>query len=48
LGDICKLDVDALWPVKWGVEIEVLEVHCGKPSIMSGENTVDEQFVEFN
>ncbi len=48
LGDVCKLHVDALWPVKLGVEIEVLEVHGGKPGITLGENTVDKQFGEFN
>ncbi len=48
LGDVCKLDADILWPVKQGVEIEVLEVHGGKPSITLGENTVDEQFDKFN
>ncbi len=44
LGDVHKLDADVLWPVKLGVEIEVLEVHGGKPGIMLGENTVDKQF----
>jgi hypothetical protein len=48
LGDVLKLDADILWPVKWGVQIEVLEVHCGKPGITLGENTVDKQFDEFN
>ncbi len=48
LGDVCKLDADVLWPVERGVEIEVLEVHGGEPSITLGENTVDEQFDEFN
>ncbi len=48
LGDFCKLDVDVLWPVKRGVQIEVLEVHGGKPGIMLGENTVDDQFDKFN
>jgi hypothetical protein len=31
-----------------GVQIEVLEVHGGKPGITLGENTVDKQFVKFN
>jgi hypothetical protein len=48
LGDVHKLDADILWPVKRGVEIEVLEVRGGKPSITLGENTVDEQFDKFN
>jgi hypothetical protein len=48
LGDVCKLDVDVLWPVKRGVELEVLEVHGSKPGITLGENTVDEQFDKFN
>jgi hypothetical protein len=47
VGNFCNLDADILWPVKRGVEIEVLEVHGGKPSIMLGENTVDEQFDKF-
>jgi hypothetical protein len=42
LGDICKLDADVLWLVERGVQIEVLEVHGGKPGIMLGEITVDE------
>jgi hypothetical protein len=46
LGDVRKLDADVLWPVKRGVEIEVLEVHGGKPSITLEENTVDEKFDE--
>jgi hypothetical protein len=48
LGDVCKLDADVLWPVKPGVQIEVLDVHGGKPGIMLGENTVDKQFDKFN
>jgi hypothetical protein len=48
LGDVGKLDVDVLRPVERGVEIQVLEVHGGKLSITLGENTVDEQFDEFN
>ncbi len=48
LGDVCKLDADILWPVEQGIQIEVLEVHGGKPGIMLGENTVDEQFDEFS
>ncbi len=48
LGDVRKLDADVLWPVKWGVKIEVLEVHGGKPGIILGVNTVDEQFDGFN
>ncbi len=48
LGDVCKLDADVLWPVVWGIEIEVSEVHGGKPSSTLGENTVDEQFDKFN
>jgi hypothetical protein len=47
LGDVRKLDADVHWLVKWDVEIEVLVVHCGKPGITLGENTVDEQFDEF-
>ncbi len=41
LGDVRKLDADVLWPVEWGVEIDVLEVHGGEPGITLGENTVD-------
>jgi hypothetical protein len=48
LGDVSKLDADVLWPVERGVEIEVLEVHGGEPSITLGENTVDEQVDKFN
>jgi hypothetical protein len=48
LGDVRKLDADILWPVERGVEIEVLEVYGGKPRVMLGENTVDEQFDKFN
>ncbi len=48
LGDVHKLDAGVLWPVKRGVEIEVLEVHGGKPSVTLGENTVDEHFKKFN
>jgi hypothetical protein len=48
LEDVSKLDADVLWPVKGGVEIEVLEAHGGKPSIMLGENPVDEQFDKFD
>jgi hypothetical protein len=48
LGDVRKLDADVLWLVKQGVEIEVLEVHGGKPDVMLGENTVDKQFDKFN
>ncbi len=48
LGDVSKLDANVLWLVERGVEIEVLEVHGGKPSITLGENTVDEQFDKFN
>ncbi len=48
LGDVRKLDVDVHWPVERGVQIEVLEVHGGKPGVMLGENTVDEKFDEFN
>ncbi len=47
-GDVHKLDADVLWSVKRGVQIEVLEVHGGKPGVMLGENTVDKQFDEFN
>ncbi len=32
-GDVRKLDADVLWSVKQGVQIEVLEVHGGKPGI---------------
>ncbi len=41
VGDVRKLDVDVLWLVKRDVQIEVLEVHGGKPGITLGENTVD-------
>ncbi len=34
--------------VEGGVEIEILEVHGGKPGILLGQNTVDEQFYKFN
>ncbi len=47
-GDVCQLDVDVLWPVEQGVEIEILEVHGGKPGITLGENTADEHFDKFN
>jgi hypothetical protein len=33
--------VDVLWLVERGVEIKILEIHGGKPSILLGENTVD-------
>ncbi len=46
--DVRKLDADVLWSVKWGVQIEVLEVHGGKPDVTLGENTVDKQFDKFN
>ncbi len=46
--DVRKLDADIFWPVEWGVEIEVLEVHGGKPSITLGENSDDEQFYKLN
>ncbi len=48
LGNVSKLDADVLWPVEGGVEIEILEVHGGKPSITLGEKTVDEQFCKFD
>ncbi len=48
LGDVRKLDADVLWPVERGVEIEILEVHGGKPGVTLGENTVDKQFDKFN
>ncbi len=48
MGDVRKLDADVLWPVERGVQIEVLEVHGGKPGITLGENTVDMQFDKFN
>ncbi len=48
LGDVRKLDVDVLWWVEGGVEIEVLEVNGGKPGIKLGENTADKQFDKFN
>jgi hypothetical protein len=48
LGDLCKLDADVLWLVNQGVQIEVFEVHGGKPGIKLQENTVDKQFDEFN
>jgi hypothetical protein len=38
LGDVSKLDADVLWLVEQGVEIEVLEVNGGKPSVTLGEN----------
>ncbi len=47
-GDVRKLDVDVLWLVKRGVQIEVLEVHGDKPGITLGENTIDKQFDKFN
>jgi hypothetical protein len=34
--------------VEWGVQIEVFEIHGGKPGVMLGENTIEEQFDEFN
>jgi hypothetical protein len=48
LGDVCKLDADVLWPVERGVQLEVLEVHGGKPGVTLGENTVDKRFNKFN
>ncbi len=48
LEDVSKLDAEILWLVEGGVEIEILEVYGDKPSIMLGENTVDEQFYKFN
>ncbi len=48
LGDVHKLDADVLWLVERGVQIEVFEVHGGKPGITLGENTVDKQFDKFN
>ncbi len=48
LGDVCKLDADVLWPVKQGVQIEVFEVHGGKPGFTLGEKTVDKQFDKFD
>ncbi len=48
LGDIRKLDVDVLWTVEWGVQIEVFEIHGGKPGVTLGENTVDKPFDKFN
>ncbi len=48
LGDVHKLDADVLWLVKRGVQIEVFQIHGGKPGITLGENTVDKQFEEFN
>jgi hypothetical protein len=48
LGDVHKLDADVLWSVEGGFQIEVLEVHGGKPGITLGENTVDERFDELN
>jgi hypothetical protein len=47
-GDVHKLDAEVLWLVKQGVQIEVLDVHGGKLGITLGENTVDEQFDEFD
>ncbi len=47
-GDVCMLDVDILWSIKRNVQIEVLEVHGGKPGVTLGENTIDEQFDKFN
>jgi hypothetical protein len=41
LEDVSKLDADVLWPAKGGVEIEILEIHGGNPSILLRENTVD-------
>ncbi len=48
LGNVRKLDADVLWLVGRGVQIEVLEVHGGKPGITLGEDTVDKQFDKFN
>ncbi len=48
LGDVRKLDADVLWPVKQGVQVEVLEVYGGKPGITMEKSTVDEQFDKFN
>ncbi len=48
LGDVHKLDTDVLCQVERGVQIEVLEVHVGKPGITLGDNTVDKQFDKFN
>jgi hypothetical protein len=48
VGDVRKLDADVLLSVERGVQLEVLEVHGGKPSITLGENTVDKQFDKFN
>jgi hypothetical protein len=47
LGDVRKLDANVLWSAERGVQIEVYEVHGGKPGITLGENTVDKQFDEF-
>ncbi len=33
LGDVPKIDGDVLWSVNWVVQIEVLEVHGGKPGV---------------
>jgi hypothetical protein len=47
LGDVRKLDADVLWLAERGVQIEVYDVHGGKPGITLGGNTVDKQFDEF-
>ena len=46
-GDVGDLDANVFWLVQGGVEIEVLEIKCGKASITLGEYTVDEEFDEF-
>ncbi len=33
LGDVRKLDADVLWTVERGLQIEVFEIHGGKPGI---------------
>ncbi len=48
VGDVRKLDVDVLWSVEQGVQIEVLKVYGGKPGVTLEENAVDKQFDKFN
>jgi hypothetical protein len=48
LGDVHMLHADVLWTVERGVQIEVFEIHGGKPGVILRENTVEEQFDEFS
>jgi hypothetical protein len=40
LEDVFKFDADVLWPVERGVQIEVLEVHCGPSLALRWERTL--------